>query len=239
MKIKIMTWNTALTEGSNVDDVLNYIKDFLKEDNTIAVLQQIPYKDPKKRWAESASYQSFVKAFLKTEYKVFNKKFPKTEDKVFNKKLGNAIMYTVIVTKMENVAEADGIETSNREVAVCVDGSIVIYGLHARSREDNKSYLQSLNSVQADILLGDFNAGDYAECENKLTFRDILKNHVCICNKPTKEVRNGNSVIRRTCIDHIFVKRELITRCSEPCVREDIKYSDHYPIIFSIEIDKQ
>ena len=50
-----MTWNTALTEGSNVDDVLNYIKDFLKEDNTIAVLQQIPYKDPKKRWAESAS----------------------------------------------------------------------------------------------------------------------------------------------------------------------------------------
>jgi len=35
------------------------------------------------------------------------------------------------------------------------------------------------------------------------------------------------------------VKRELITRCSEPCVREDIKYSDHYPIIFSIEIDKQ
>ena len=227
MIIKIMTWNTALTEGSNVDDVLNHIKDFLKEDNTIAVLQQIPYKDPDKGWVESDSYKSFVKAFPKTEYKVFNKKW------------GNAIMYTVIVTKMENIAEADGIETSNREVAVCVDGSIVIYGLHARSREDNKSYLQSLNSVQADILLGDFNAGDYAECENKSTFRGILKNHVCICNKPTKEVRNGNSVIRRTCIDHIFVKRELITRCSEPCVREDIKYSDHYPITFSIEIDKQ
>ena len=226
MIIKIMTWNTALTEGSNVDDVLNYIKDFLKEDNTIAVLQQIPYKDPKKRWAESASYRSFVEAFPETAYKVFNK-------------WGTEIMYTVIVTKMKNVAEAAGIETTNREVAVCVDGSIVIYGLHAMSREYNKSYLQSLNSVQADILLGDFNAGDYAECENKSTFRGILKNHVCICNMPTKEVRNGDSVTRRTCIDHIFVKRELITRCSEPCVREDIKYSDHYPITFSIEIDKQ
>ena len=235
MKIKIMTWNTALTEawntalteGSNVKkvrNVLNHIKDFLDEDNTIAVLQQIPFKDPHKGWAESASYKLFVEAFPEAEYKVFNE-------------WGNAIMYTIIVTKMENVVEA--FKTSNREVAVCVDRSIVIYGLHARSREDNESYLQSLNSVQADILLGDFNAGDYAECENKLTFTDILKNHVCICNKPTKEVRNGNSVIRRTCIDHIFVKRELITRCSEPCVREDIKYSDHYPIIFSIEIDKQ
>ena len=232
MKIKIMTWNTALTEGSNAKAVLNHIKTFLDEANTIAVLQQIPYKDPHKGWVESDSYGAFVEAFPETDYKVFNK-------------WGDAIMYTVIVTRKDkenevaNVEEAVGIKTSNREVAVCVNNSIVIYGLHARSREDNKSYLQSLNSVQADILLGDFNAGDYAECENKLTFRDILKNHVCICNKPTKEVRNGNSVIRRTCIDHIFVKRELITRCSEPCVREDIKYSDHYPIIFSIEIDKQ
>ena len=233
MIIKIMTWNTALTEGSNVDDVLNHIKDFLKEDNTIAVLQQIPYKDPHKGWVESDSYGAFVEAFPETDYKVFNK-------------WGDAIMYTVIVTRKDkenevaNVEEAVGIKTSNREVAVCVNNSIVIYGLHARSREDNKSYLQSLNSVQADILLGDFNAGDYAECENKLTFRGILeKTHVCICNKPTKEVRSGDSVTRRTCIDHIFVKRDLITMCSELCVHEDIKYSDHYPITFSIEIDKQ
>lgn len=235
MIIKIMTWNTALTEGSNVADVLKYIKTFLDEDNTIAVLQQIPYKDPDADWAESASYKSFVEAFPKTEYKVFNE-------------WTTAIMYTIIVSKVTkkdkdkdvaNVAEAADIETSNREVAVCVDDSIVIYGLHAKNGKYNKSYLQLLNSVQADILLGDFNAGDYEESENKLTFRGILKNHVCICNMPTKEVRNGDSVIRRTCIDHIFVKRELITRCSELCVHEEIKYSDHYPITFSIEIDKQ
>ena len=60
MIIKIMTWNTALTEGSNVADVLNYIKTFLDEENTIVVLQQIPYKDPDAGWAESASYKSFV-----------------------------------------------------------------------------------------------------------------------------------------------------------------------------------
>ena len=226
MIIKIMTWNTALTEGSNVADVLNYIKTFLDEENTIVVLQQIPYKDPDAGWAESASYKSFVGAFPETEYKVFNE-------------WTTAIMYTIIVTKMENV-KAAGIKTSNREVAVCVDDSMVIYGLHAKNGKHNKSYLQSLDSVQADILFGDFNAGDYAESENQLTFRGILKNHVCICNKPTKEVRSGDSsVIRRTCIDHVFVKRELIARCSEPCVREEIKYSDHYPIIFSIEIDKQ
>ena len=43
-----MTWNTALTEGSDATAVINYVKDFLDKDNTIAVLQQIPYRIPDK-----------------------------------------------------------------------------------------------------------------------------------------------------------------------------------------------
>lgn len=228
MKIKILTWNTGLSEGSNAADVLDYIKSFLKEDNTIAVLQQIPYKDPDLDWIESSSYRKFVEAFPYSEYRVFNE-------------WTTAIMYTVIVTKVTedtkvmNVKKADSITTSNREAAVCINNSIVIYGLHAKNGKYNKSYLQSLNSVQADIFLGDFNAGDYEESENKSTFRGILKNHVCICNMPTKEIKSGETIIRRSCIDHVFVKRELVIRCSELIVHEDIKYSDHYPITFSIE----
>ena len=34
--MKIMTWNTALTEGSDATAVINYVKEFLdKEDDTM------------------------------------------------------------------------------------------------------------------------------------------------------------------------------------------------------------
>lgn len=59
-----------------------------------------------------------------------------------------------------------------------------------------------------------------------------------ICNLPTKEVRKtteGDKVERKTCIDHIFVKREYVTKCSGLIVHDDIKISDHYPITFCIE----
>ena len=42
---QILNWNTGLTEDTtNLLDILQFIKTFLDRENTIAVLQQIPFK---------------------------------------------------------------------------------------------------------------------------------------------------------------------------------------------------
>lgn len=235
--MKIMTWNTALTEGSDATAVINYVKEFLdKEDDTIAVLQQIPYKIPDKdeKWKKAIvdpSYMQFDMAFPEDKYTV-------SKNTTFNN--GCIRMLTVIVTRMQCEEDAKFI-TTNREAAVQIKGSYSVFGVHAKYGDDNKSYLIGLNSKEADIILGDFNAGDYyrhenVPFENRDTFKSILKDYVCICNMPTKEVRDENGILtRRTCLDHIFVKSSIVNKCSSLIIHEDINLSDHYPITFCID----
>ena len=246
MKVKysLMTWNTALTEVSDAaakakaKAVFKYVTDFLKDDNTIAVLQQIPYK---KRvevncWIEDPLYTQFAEAF--SEYKVY-------KNTSYND--GFIRMLTVIVTKMQCEKDAKFI-TTNREAAVQIESSYSVFGLHAKNGGKNKTYLENLaphksdivlgdfNAEGADIILGDFNAGDYDKCENRDTFKSILEDYVCICNMPTKEIRYENGELeRKSCIDHIFVKSGIVDRCSSLVIHEDIKISDHYPITFCID----
>lgn len=129
--------------------------------------------------------------------------------------------------------------TTNRECFVKVGDSYTLYGLHLHSGKMNEQELQTLKEIDADIFLGDFSSGDYEECQNRKTFCSILKNYVNICNMPTKEVWkkavDGDMLVRKTCIDHVFVRRELVTKCSNLIVHDDIKISDHYPITFCID----
>ena len=68
-------------------------------------------------------------------------------------------------------------------------------------------------------------------------FNSILENHVCICNSPTKRVLSkGGKLIRKTCIDHVFIRQCCVTKCSELKIHENILYSDHYPITFKFDI---
>ena len=54
-----------MTEGvSNVGDIINYIKGFLNKENTIAVLQQIPFKDPNNNWEHHDIIIDFLNVFL-------------------------------------------------------------------------------------------------------------------------------------------------------------------------------
>ena len=144
-------------------------------------------------------------------------------------------MSTIIVTQMVCVEETN-IPTTNREATIQIKDSYSIYGLHARAGEDNEAYLNELKKFEsADIVLGDFNAGDYSRCENRSVFREILKDYVCICNMPTKEIGDNGRIDRRSCIDHVFIKNNIVDRCSSLVIHEDINISDHYPISFCIE----
>lgn len=238
--MRIMTWNTALTEGSDATAVFNYVKEFLDKGDAIAVLQQIPYKIPNKKeekWDEKwrkaiehPSYTQFVRTFPEDKYIV-------STNTAYNS--GCIVMLTAIVTQMQCEQEAL-FTTTNREAAIQIKDSYSVFGVHAKNGEDNKPYLIGLNSIEADIILGDFNAGDYycydnIPCENRDTFKSILKDYVCICNMPTKEVIENGILKRRTCIDHVFVKSAFVQKCTSLTIHEDIKISDHYPITFCID----
>lgn len=92
---QILDWNTGLTENStNLLDILQFVKTFLDGENTIAVLQQIPYKlkDIDGKWIYSDSYNVFVNTFSKEKYMVIS-------NDTYNK--GYVFMQTVIVTRIK------------------------------------------------------------------------------------------------------------------------------------------
>ncbi len=238
MPIEIMSWNTALTESStSCLEVFRYIKAFLDRPNTIAVLQQLPLKDPKNGWKQHPINRMFGEYFPAPAYKIF-------QNSRYNR--GYIFMQTVVVTRLQTVQAADvscypnGVAT-NREAAVKVvcgpqgaSREFVILGIHARNGDENKAYLNALHG-KADIILGDFNAGDYPESENRETFKKILGEHVCICSLPTKRVFKDGKTTRKTCIDHIFVRDRYVAGCSDFAVHESVTCSDHFPI--SVKID--
>lgn len=230
----ILNWNTGLTEDtSSYFEIFEFVKSFLQDEFSIAVLQQIPYKTKTSEgeWNISDIYNKFVDFFPEKEYQTF-------ENKNYNEKY--VIMMTVIISR-NNVAKSgnrilypNGIKT-NREAAITIDSEFSLLGLHAKNGKDNLLYINNING-NADIIVGDFNAGDYPEYPHWNEFRMILPSHVCICNLPTKRIENHNGqLLRETCIDHIYVKRELVTKCSNVVVHKENILSDHYPITFCIE----
>ena len=233
----ILNWNTGLTEqeeeSKDYIKIIEYVKVFLEKENAIVVLQQIPYKvkNAYNKWVLSHVYKYIVEICKKNNYTIFC-------NNTYNK--GYIFMQTIIITNIKTLLGIDnniypnGCPT-NREAAIKIKNEISILGLHAKNGEDNLPYIQSING-NADIILGDFNAGDYLEYPHWKSFRNILPSHVCICNVPTKRVedKKGN-IIRETCIDHVFVKREILTRCSNVIVHNENKMSDHYPITFCIK----
>lgn len=271
MNLHIMTWNTGLSEMADatfnmylVDCIIQYIKAFLEQENSIVVLQQLPFRQN--------DLYLIVESALKDYFWAWHP---------ISKKKHGCQTVTAVITKMKGVTPFELLVYPNRDYmnrasAVAIESAeqkrIVMLGCHAAGKEKKKTdmtgekedktdmkgkkkkvnktdmteYLGNLNNCQnADIILGDFNAGDYERAsstdakifeDNRKAFRSLLRDtHVCICNMPTR-VYWSNGKLQKTCIDHIFVKRGLVTACSNLIVHEEIKYSDHYPITVEIEL---
>lgn len=254
----ILCWNTGLyvlKDDKTKENIFNYIKGFFDDnDNPIAILQEIPFKVYDKynhMWKENPVYNEFTETFMGYEIK-------KNEDWHD----GKIVMMTVAVTKNIHIIRDDkilGVPSTeilypkadafprNRVITLKIgekdeeDNSKLKYkfsilGLHATGGYENILHLKSIYGV-ADIVLGDFNAGNYEESDNKEVFRTLLSDtHVCIVNTPTREYWKDSKLVRKTCIDHVFVKRKYVSKISNLIVHEDINYSDHYPITFKITI---
>lgn len=227
-KVFIMTWNTALyTEKSSTPisekykSVVNVVKGFLEKRNSICFLQEIPYVS-NENWKEHILYSELGKDFPAEEY-----------DIVYNGSSKNQIMMSIAIAKKGIITKSDNNQfNTNRAVTIQYRNTdLKITGIHASNGNDNENYLTSLNSCQSSIILGDFNAGNYQESENREVFNSILKNYKCICNKGTRRCKN-----RVTPIDHIFLNTNDVSKHSEPIIHEEIECSDHYPITFNIEL---
>lgn len=244
MKLNIMTWNTALSEIPDccadhykVDVIIQYIKDFLDRENAIAVLQEMPYRENRGgQWIETNVYHKVRQAFAgnapdETYQYLCNQEHHQ----------GHLRMMTVVITKMRNVALAeDGYYSTpkrNRECAVTVTAEnrqFVLLGVHA---ELGAEHLMHFRDNQADIILGDFNAGDYNKSKLREIFNAMLRDtHTCICNEPTREYWVGGILERISHIDHIFVRHGLEQACTGMQVHKHIKFSAHYPITFEVNI---
>lgn len=232
MKLHIMTWNCSLYakdpflyDSVVYNSIVSIVKERLAIENSLVILQEIPYKCKSgKTWMVHPLYEKLLYDFPKEEYKI-----------VFNVSNKYQIMMTVAIASKDKISSLDDNYYSfnipkNRMIAVNFNG-VSILGIHAENGDNNKYFLDSLHDL-ADIILGDFNAGDYPESENRKTFNQILKGHICICNMPTKITKSG----RRTCIDHVFVRENMVDKCSNLIVHEEIKLSDHFPITFEYEI---
>ena len=222
LSVNIMTWNTGITENlfdcDKCNKILDYVDEFLKKEDAIVFLQQIVYKDPQMNWAKHEICNVLLDKFQKYTVKFYSR---------------SSFMMTVAIASGEGFRELDDSflpvgRPKNRSIAVKFH-NLTFLGIHAENGKDNGPFLKSIPD-KADVILGDFNAGNYLESDNRKIFNSILNRYVCICNMPTKITESG----RRTCIDHIFVKKDIITRCSNLIVHEEIKLSDHYPITFEI-----
>lgn len=256
----ILCWNTAVTEEKgrkNKDKVFDHINGFLENnDNPIAILQQIPFKDKNNKYNISTIYKEFEKRFNKYQVikntdwydrivmataAIIKDDFPIIRDDRKDRDPNTPtteMLYPKADVFPRNRVIALNIGDKSLEDNDKIENKFSILGLHAQGGSKNISHLKSIPGA-ADIILGDFNAGNYEESDNKEVFHTLLSDtHVCILNTPTKEVEDKEKtcVVRKTCVDHVFVKRKYVTKISNLIVHENINYSDHYPITFSITV---
>jgi len=217
-----MTWNTSLYVEKTATpicrkykSIANIVKGQLEKENAIIFLQEIPYCS-NETWEKHTLYCALKTDFPEGKYDI---KFT-----VSNKK---QIMMTIAIAKKGTIESNNTACNDNRTISVKFN-ELELMGIHAKNGNQNKDYLESLNSSKAHIILGDFNAGDYEESENRDVFNAILKGYTNICNQYT--------TVFDTAIDHIFVHNDIVSKCSNLIVHEEIKCSDHFPITFQIDI---
>ena len=133
-----------------------------------------------------------------------------------------------------------------------------IIGVHPHNANELLKWLQK--SGFPDIMLGDFNAGDYKKrCEdsnfssflaccwslanfkdNRNNYRKLILEYTDICNgQKTRRMVFPNGFVYETPIDHVLIKDSSELKKKYQCKivkieRNEDNVSDHYPIYFKL-----
>ena len=169
-EINFMTWNTQLYEMGNLlnnkhavkeidgqmyDDVISKVKEFLKSENAIAILQEIPFKRNTRGFKEHELFGKFLESFPEDKYVM-----------LYNISSNYQIKMTVVLANKTGPEELIYRKNDGLNNNICVsfgikDLNLYIIGVHAHNAEELLGWLQKYGFP--DIMLGDFNAGDYTK----------------------------------------------------------------------------
>ena len=256
-RIDFLTWNTQLYEMGNIikkgkpikkvdmnifGNIIVEIKNFLNMKNdAIAILQEIPYMcNENNEFKEHVLFTEFIKEFQNEKYFMFyNISSPKQIKMTVV--LANRVTYDDWIFKND-----DGLNNN-----MCVSFGIknidlTVIGVHSHNAIELLKWLKNLQQLP-DILIGDFNAGDYKKkyennrfILNRKSYTELLDAYDDICNgQNTRKFVFPNGYVYETPIDHILIKKNNNLINKSRC-RNDVKInsvnddSDHYPVYFKL-----
>ncbi len=253
-EIRFLTWNTQLYEMGNkvskdikkIDEdlffkIIKEIKKFFSTSNkAIAVLQEIPYKCNNNGYKEHELFTKFKNEFPESNYSM-----------LYNISTENQIMMTVVLSPKVTgkIIKLDGIN-NNRCVLFGIENQeLSIMGVHSGCAEQVLTWKKNKNP---DIILGDFNAGDYEKrnatdvfITNRTIYRDLIREYTDILKgQNTRKYVFGDGKVYETPIDHVLIKKDK--ERMEKYLFDDISIntntnnlSDHYLISFKLSLNKK
>lgn len=239
MTVNLMSWNTGLGNltKETCGGIFEYVNDFLKKENAIAILQEMPYMVKKNEL--HPFYNDFIKDFPET---IYNKTYAIEK---------SARSITVVLSNNQNLirrTDAQVQEYGNKYVSFQILGTsqeMNVLAVHSPNGAENVlcqlDYLKK-SGMEYQLVVGDFNAGDYEKDDN-----DFKKNREKYCKllndynykdlfdeKPTTK---KPTTIYNTFIDHILVKNSFSQTHKVGGPRVEEKLSDHhYPITVELEL---
>lgn len=266
MVYNIMTWNTQLYEYGNIiddtkivkpldyvkfNDVVNTIKKHMGKDNSIAVLQEIPLNSNITQ-SEHIFFTMLCGAFPDKDYNILYNR---------NITVRNQMKMTIVIGRKGLVEKDDeGINSDTEKYCNCFyslrirDLDLQVLAVHQSLKDGGRisDKLSKKEGYRPNIILGDFNAGNYEKknesaefVDNRDNFNTLLREYkyTDICKgRVTREWISPKGVVYKTPIDHVLVKESLaqdpFTNYAEPYINETLKLSDHHPITFEIDCRK-
>ncbi len=251
MKIKLMTWNTQLYEYGNIiatnkpvrsidytrcNEVLKVIKEHIDKkenakENAIAVLQEIPLRSNITN-SEHIIFTLLCGAFPEKDYTVIYN---------VNETIRNQIKMTVVISKKNFIRkDEEGINRSNEDYCNCFVSFMVdnvkVLAVHQSLKKGGFVNDKIISGYTPDIILGDFNAGNYKKREESNEFKNNRQKYITLLNNGYTDICQGQNTTKYgTPIDHVLIKSNIKYEANFK-IDEKNNNSDHYPIYCEIEI---
>ncbi len=249
MKINLMTWNTQLYEYGNIiarnkpvrpidytrcNEVIKVIKEHIdKKDNAISVLQEIPLRSNITN-SEHIIFTLLCDAFPEKDYTIIYN---------LNETIRNQIKMTVVISK-KNLIKKDekGINSSNEDYCSCFVSfmacCVQVLAVHQSLNKGGFVNDKIISVYTPDIILGDFNAGNYKKRKESADFKYNRQQYLTLLGEGYKDICKGkNTTIYKTPIDHVLIKNTIKDEnVKKVTIDNSIQASDHYPIYCEITL---
>lgn len=259
--MKIMTWNVNMFNGDrwsskdhnwtnnqesernkNAENIFKFVVQNVIADSDIAILQEFPHHE--ENW-RSEFEKKYISHRIKTWYYEDLDK-----DYCVNTKYGVTVAIIKENSKWDlsrlsnHSLNGNGqVDYSNRYIDLHNnDKNINLMGAHPKDARAMRSWINTGYKKDhiSHIIVGDFNAGNYIKdgCDNKFInnrkeFMILSEGYIDVCNG-----MGTTNYTPSTQVDHILIQnsQKFIGRVKTRDVVYSEKYSDHFPLVTSIDI---